>query len=191
MFESTRPARREGVDLESLALTCSNCGAPLSVPKGVELFTCAHCQSQLSLQTASGVYFTSVLNELGGSVGRVADEVKLLRLQGELSEHERAWEQQRERLKVRDGEEPARVPTRGNVLFSMVPEYLFCLLVAAVFWFQGNQTLAVVGGLALCGAFSLVGLGKLSKARDYQQAHREYTAKKSEILKEMRELKAG
>ena len=150
----------EGEKLKLLALTCSNCGAPVSIPSGVEFFTCSHCHSKLSLQKSGGAYITAVLQEIDGRTDRLENEVRLLRLRDELHEHERRWERERPRHMIRDGQGRMIVP-RPLGARVLVVYVLLVGIVGVVTLSQGLGLIwAAVGGLLACVATFLFSLGR-------------------------------
>ena len=174
--------------METLALTCSNCGAPISIPRGVDFLTCSHCQSQLIVKETDGAIFTSVLQEIDERTGRVEDELQFLRLRDELREHERFWEKSRERHMIKGQHGHLRVPSKlESVVVAVIAVGVF--LFSLIMFFR--EPVALLVGVLLSVAAWLLSLYLSNKVKAYQRAYEHYRSKRARINREIRELKAS
>jgi len=129
--------------MKTSCVSCQGCGAALTVTETIRYATCSHCGARLEVMRDATVIHTRVMREPVAQIGGIRDEVRLLRLQGELERYDRAWEIQRLREKIGDDVDLSFVPFIGVFGLIMVP-----LVVVAVNSSAGGP---VVGGFLLMG----------------------------------------
>src|SRR5262245_6916663 len=102
------------MQLESLL--CNHCGAPLQVPPDANFVICASCGSQLAVKRTPTVVYTEVLRKLDQRTRQMAADLRDLRLQSELEQVDREWEDERQQYLARSRSGWAREPTRGGAV---------------------------------------------------------------------------
>ncbi|MEO6788075.1 MAG: hypothetical protein ABI318_18270 [Chthoniobacteraceae bacterium] len=88
--------------MELLSVRCNHCGAPLQIPADARFVTCMYCRSELTVQRTEGSISTEVLQRIEQKTDRMADDLGVLRIQGQLEILDREWQMKRETMLVRN-----------------------------------------------------------------------------------------
>ena len=137
--------------MELIAVRCNHCGAPLQMPADAQFVTCMFCKSELSVQRSEGAISTALLQGISEKTDRIADDLGVLRVQGELELLDREWQMKRETLLVRN-RRGILVEPKGQMIL------IGCLVVFFASPFIGWTIGAVMpnGNLAMIIGFFLV-----------------------------------
>lgn len=170
-------------------VTCSACGAPLSIPDNAEYVACRYCQAQLHVQRSQSVVFTEVLQSLQKQTERLADNTEVLRLQNEIAMLDREWEQKTADLMVRGKHGRVSVPDKTSAIVGGVFLTLFGL-----FWTV--MAGAIFPPMALFGIlfiiFGVMNCMRIhSNAERYELLQASHDRKRRDLKSRLREIDRG
>lgn len=155
--------------METVAINCNHCGAPIEVSPRTRFVTCAHCGSPLAVHRGEGSVYTERLEEIDRRTANIEDRtteiqdrVERLSLQAELEELDRDWERERERYMVTDSEGRTTEPSSANAALGLVAAVVFGIIALVMFASFGSSTRGMLGSgprlpSAASGSFSGTG----------------------------------
>ena len=161
------------------------------MPEGTKYVTCAYCASRLAVQQSGNAVYTQVLETLEKKTEQIAQDVGVLKLQGELEDLDRHWAAERESLMItKQGQR--EVPTAsGNVVgFGIMIGFGVLWTIMAVAITSGSP-FPVVGvifplfGVLFIGAGIAGFIYAQQKARQYERAERDYQARRRQLQREI------
>ncbi|MAG93808.1 MAG: hypothetical protein CMJ48_08680 [Planctomycetaceae bacterium] len=161
-------------------LTCNSCGAPLEVPESANFVTCNHCSTRLAIRRTDSTSFTEELEQLSGQTEELAEQVRVLTRQNQVTELDRNWDRQKERYMVTNKHGVKRLPTETGALFGGIVGGVIGI-VAVGFGASGGGAGPVVVGLAMIVFALFAGFSGYAKARNYRSAQRRYRRRRTEL----------
>lgn len=99
--------------METLNVSCNQCGAPLEVPRGTRFLTCNYCSARLEVHQSESASYTSVLEAIQEQTNRMAQDLGAIRLQHELEQLDRQWALEREQYLSRRKDGTTSEPGSG------------------------------------------------------------------------------
>jgi predicted phage tail protein len=163
------------------------------VPDTAQFVTCNHCATQLRIQRTSDVTFTEQLDRLAQQTEQLSERINELSAQNEVAAIDREWELERENYMVTDKNKGRHIPTRaGSLTGGIVVTVFGCFWTAMAFGITSFMPFPVVGTIfPLFGVvFVIFGIvttiSAYSKAEAYEDAHRRYQRRRSELLNQDR-----
>ena len=175
------------MDLERLS--CGSCGASLDVPAGVQYVNCRHCGSSLKVQRTESVAFTEVQQTLQEHSDRLEVNTEILRLQGQLAQLDRDWDQRSASLMDHGKDGSASVPSKVSAVFTgifMSGLGLLAIIMAA--GSNGGAAPAAWLGVLLIFIAITMSIGAYSKAETYETLQSEYDRNRSQLMARLRML---
>jgi len=174
--------------MKLLTLSCNECGAPLEVPEGTRFVTCGYCSARLAVQRTASTFYTEVLEKIGQSTEKLAQDVEILKLQNELERLDREWSGEREQHMV-SGKHGRHEPGAGDVIGPMIATIVGLVVIVATLS-SGAPGVALFGLL-----FIIIGIGvaiaNAGKASAYSQAREEYERRRHQLLIRLREQESA
>lgn len=156
------------------ALTCSQCGAPLSVPLAVNFVTCNHCGVQLVVRREESASYTEKLADIDRRTEQLAEQVAQLAYREKIQNLERAWEAECARYMVNHKDGTSSVPCRDKSISDGIAIGAVGLFLALfVFGGAGVHPLLLVP-LLFVGCGFAVAVSGCKRADDYQVAYQRY-----------------
>ena len=177
--------------MSTLALTCSQCAAPLEVPAGTRFLTCSYCNARLTVQHSGNAVYTEVLQEIRERTEQIAEDVEAIKQQQEIEQLDRWWETEQQRFMI-SSKHGQRLPEAGGgLLVGTVVAVVF-----GIFWMMmafnmtANSPFPRGGGTDFFPLFGLVfvigAIGNyvwmLGKSAEYRDALRDYQERRHAIL---------
>jgi LSD1 subclass zinc finger protein len=171
-------------------ILCSQCGAPLTVPPGVNYVTCNQCQASLAVRRESSATYTEVVEKLARQTEELSAHLADLRYEQQLERLDREWQIERDDLLV--------TGRRGGKYRPSFVAGAISILVGGgfgLFWTMmafGMANAGPGGGMAaIFPIFGLVfiilaigsGLSMIVKAQRYAQAEHRYRQRRAELEK--------
>ena len=172
--------------MELIAVRCNHCGAPLQIPADAQFVTCMFCKSELSVQRSEGAISTALLQGLSQKTDRIADDLGVLRVQGELELLDREWQMKRETLLVRNRRGILVEPKGRMILVGCLAVFFGAPLVG---WVIGavmpDQNLAVVTGFFLVAFLVIRWMRTQRQLSPYRVALGEYERRHAELMQRL------
>jgi hypothetical protein len=173
--------------MDTISVSCNNCGAPLEVVGSTRFLTCNHCGSRLELHRTGSATYTAVLENIEQHASQIAEDVAAIRVQNELERLDRQWALERETLVMHGQDGRPTEPASGGA--GMLVGGLFVGLFVVVCIGMGVSMLSFAAawrGPNGPGLFALVPLGMavlvvvafLANVLNQGQKSRHYTEKK-------------
>ncbi|MGA0868549.1 MAG: hypothetical protein ACO3UM_06430, partial [Planctomycetota bacterium] len=106
--------------METQAISCNHCGAPLQVPSSTRFVTCGHCGSQLRIERSKDAIFTEVLEDMRATQTEMAADLETLRLQNELERIDREWDRESHRYEIVGNDGRRSTPGTGSSLAAIL-----------------------------------------------------------------------
>ena len=170
--------------MNSVSVSCNNCGAALNVINKTKFVTCNYCKSQLKVQSSGETYYTEILDEIKD----VADDVETIKLQNKLERLDREWEMKRRSFMVRDNDGHERIPTAGGSaaggIVAVVGGIIWMVFTASM---PGAPAIFPLFGLVFIAVGVIGSFSNGSKATDYQTAKQQYDAKRRQLLNQLKD----
>lgn len=172
------------MDLERI--TCSACGANLSIPDGAPFVNCRHCGASLQVQRTDSVVFTEVREAIQETSNRLDQTTQILRLQGRLTQLDRDWDEQSKSLMMQGKSGDSYVPSKLQSIFVLLAGIGF-----GSFWLMNVPRVhAPVDisrfGFLIIGAGIAMGIWTYVKAHMYTSSEEEYLQKRAKLVAELR-----
>lgn len=173
--------------MELISVRCNHCGAPLQIPAEARFVTCMYCKSELTVQRNEGAISTEVLQRIEQKTDRMADNLGVLRLQGELELLDREWQMKRETMLVRDRRGKLVEPGGSSKLagcaiaFLMAPIIMLASIGSA---FSSNNSVAPVLIFALVIGV-MINIARRKKRSPYKLALAEYEQRRAGLLEQL------
>ena len=84
--------------MNSLALQCQNCSAPLDVPISARYVTCSHCGTQLAVKHSGSAAYTETLDQIDHRTERMARQLDQLHEQQTVQALDQQWDIDRQQF---------------------------------------------------------------------------------------------
>lgn len=169
-----------------LALTCDHCGAPLEVPKQVSHFTCAYCETPLTVQHQGGAIFTATMEGIEKNTRAIAEDVDVIRAHHDLERLDQEWSEYRERY-VRGSGLMVVPSTRGVVLMAIAMTIVGATLFVGILAFEMPSIVAVLFAIVYPIGAILVGIGAYANGRAFTKEFRAYRNRRRAIMQRLRD----
>ena len=166
--------------METVALTCNNCGASLEVQESIRFVTCNYCKSRLEIKRSESACFTQVLEEVRDDVHDMAEDLETIRLQNELERIDREWDMEREgyMIHTKHGKvSPESGGGAGAIIGGIIA------IVFGIFWISMTSKMGAPGifplfGLVFIGIAVVSIASGASKSQTYSSAKQKYQARR-------------
>ncbi|MEN6496033.1 MAG: hypothetical protein ABFD16_17260 [Thermoguttaceae bacterium] len=177
--------------METLNVSCNQCGAPLEVPRGTRFLTCNYCSARLEVHQSESASYTSVLEAIQEQTARMAQELGAIRLQNELEQLDRQWTIERTQYLVRQKNGTTSEP--GVSVAGLLFVCLFTLFFVTVTGGIGVSAvvLGAPGILAFVAfamavfavvAFVSILVSSIQRVTQYAEARRQYENRRAKLL---------
>lgn len=176
--------------METQAISCNHCGAPLQVQPTTRFVTCGHCGSQLRVERSKDAIFTEVLEDLRATQSEMAADLETLRLQNELERIDREWERESRRYEIVSQDGRRSTPGTGSSVSAILGGGVAVLFL--IFWINkssemGAPSVFPLFGIAMLAAVVFGILRTLGKSNAYAEAERKHMQKRRQLLAQLRE----
>jgi hypothetical protein len=173
--------------MELLPVRCNHCGASLKISGDARFVTCAYCKSELTVMRNEGAISTEVLQRIEQKTDRMADNLDVIRIQGELDLLDREWQMKRETMLVRDRRgkliEPVGTSTLAGCAIAVVLAPIFSLLSIGSAFFKDNSV-AVILTLMIV-TIVIVNLARGKRRSPYKIALADYERRRARLMDQM------
>jgi len=168
------------VSMETISLTCNNCGAPLRVPDSAKFVTCNHCDAQLAIHRNANATFTEQLDKIAETTDQLADAVTQLTRQNEIARIDREWAMEKQDYMITGKHGHRHLPNEVSSVIGGVVAVGF-----GIFWTIATASSSAPGFFPLFGVlFVCIGIGVsihgFVKAQGYREAQRRYRRRRME-----------
>jgi hypothetical protein len=170
-------------------LCCQGCGADLEVAEGIRFVTCNYCGARMEIVHDATTTHSRVLDKIEKTTGEMAGDLKVIRLQNELEQLDREWEQERSRFLTRDKNGNASEPSPAAAIVGGVLAIGF-----GIFWISTASSMGAPGIFPLFGlvfiGFVLFGIiSSLSKSQGLRSSEEQYRTRRVRMLAEIERVK--
>lgn len=167
--------------MKVLNIACNNCGGPLEVPRKVRYLTCSFCDSRLEVQKSGSAYYTNVLE----AVQDIRHDVETLKLQNQLSQIDRKWDQERSTMMVRGQHGHSSIPSQfGAIAFMILPIIFLGLVFSFIPMSELGGSSGIFFVLPVVVAVAL-GFWHFNKAKRYEERKRHYQQRRRKLMREL------
>ena len=170
-------------------LCCQGCGADLVVDEGIRFVTCNYCGARLEIVRDTTTTHSRMLDQIEKRTGEMAGDLKVIRLQNELEQLDREWEQDRSKFLTRDKNGNVSEPSPvGAVVGGLIA------IVFGVFWMGATSSMGAPGifplfGLVFIGLAIFGIVSSTAKANNLRSGESSYQAKRSQLLSALERAK--
>ena len=176
--------------METQAISCNHCGAPLQVQATTRFVTCGHCGSNLRIERSKDAIFTEVLEDLRTTQSEMAADLETLRLQNELERIDREWERESRRYEIVSENGRRSTPGTGSSIAAVLGGG--AAVVFVIFWIKMSAEMGAPAVFPLFGIAMLIAvvfgiLRTLGKSNAYAEAERKHLKKRRQLLAQLRE----
>jgi uncharacterized Zn finger protein (UPF0148 family) len=176
--------------METQAIACNHCGAPLQVQSTTRFVTCGHCGSQLRIERSAGAVFTEVLEDLKATQSEMAADLETLRLQNELERIDREWDRESRRYEIVGRNGRRSTPGSGSSIAAVLGGGLAAVFV--IFWISRSTEMGAPAIFPLFGIAMLIAVvfgifRTLGKSNAYAEAERKHLRERRQLLSKLRE----
>ena len=166
---------------------CSQCGAPLDVPAGVQFVTCKQCGTALRVKHDATVAYTEVIDKLAKTTDQISDHLAALRHEQEIERLDREWDRESESL--------MSVSKRGETYVPTVASGVLAIVVGGgfgIFWTVMSASIGAPFFFPLFGVVFIVlaiglGLSNIDKAGKYKRAEEAYYRRREALEARLRD----
>jgi hypothetical protein len=173
------------------ALSCNQCGGPLSAPETANFVTCNHCSTQLAIRRTESATFTEQLGEIQSNQKQMMERLAQIERQNRLAQIDRDWERDRQKymttMKSGKQVEPNEV---GAVVMGVIAAGIGLFWTIQAFSINSRMPSGMGSGFfPFFGVlFILFGIGAaiygISQAKDYKAARRRYMRRRGDASSE-------
>jgi len=176
--------------LDTVSLSCNNCGAALTLPESARFVTCSYCKTQLEVKREGGAAFTEIREAVANIERDVADlkhDSRVRALRDELASIDSDWDDRRTALmeKSKDG---YVVPTEGGAIFLFA---LSIVLPVGIVVASGGPAHMILLSIAIFLGMGGFGLYYRERARRYEAAYASYRARRDDAESELAVAQSG
>lgn len=178
--------------VETLSVSCNQCGAPLEVPLGTRIVTCNYCSSRLEVHRSGSVSYTSTLEAIQEQTAQMAEDLGAIRLQNELEQLDRQWALEQDHYRRRRKDGTTTLPDTGSG--AMIAQGVFAVFFVIVAVGMGMSALSAgAPGLFALVPFGMAVVAIVAVIAAQQQAHqyadrlRQYEREREAILSQIRQ----
>ena len=164
--------------MKVLDLSCSNCGAPLEVPRKLRFVTCAFCNTRLEIQIDGAAAYTTTLDA-------IAQDIKTLKRQNEVAELDREWQASRSKYLVHSQRGGASVPSKtGSIagLCVIVPFGIFWTVMASKASNMGAPRIFPLFGLLFIALGIFTSIRSFNKAKAFERDRERYRRRRRDLM---------
>lgn len=170
-------------------LCCQGCGADLEVAEGIRFVTCNYCGARLEIVHDATTTHSRVLEKIEKATGEMAGDLKVIRLQNELEQLDREWDQERSQFLMRDKNGNASEPSPVGAIVGGVLAIGF-----GIFWISTTSSMGAPGIFPLFGlvfiGFALFGIiSSVNKSQGLRNGEEQYQARRGRLLSEIERVK--
>ena len=172
--------------MELISVRCNHCGAPLQIPGDARFVTCGYCKSELTVQRTEGAITTQVLEAISQKTDRMADDLGVIRIQGQIEILEREWQMKRETMLIRNRRGQLVEPRDMSVLAGCAIAFFAAPLVMALgvgALFHNRNSGAVIVFLVLAAV--AIHLIRMNRSSLYKVALAEYERRRAELMRQL------
>ncbi len=173
--------------MELISVRCNHCGAPLQIPAEARFVTCMYCKSELTVQRSDGAVCTEVLQRIEQKTDRMADNLGVLRIQGELELLDREWQMKREAMLIRDRRGKLVEPGGSSKLAGCAVGLLMVpvvMMLSIGSMFSSDKSIAPAVFLALVVGV-IINVARKKKLSPYKSALAEYEQRRAALLQQL------
>jgi DNA-directed RNA polymerase subunit RPC12/RpoP len=170
--------------METLAVRCNHCGAPLQVAEKTRFVTCQFCNSNLEVKRTDSSIFTEEVAKIAENTGKMAESLEVITVQNEIEKLDREMGvQQVAAPQKKGGLASGIVGAAFGVFFAVV-----CFLMASGFSSAGAGMFTIVPvGM---GIFGLVMAGMaLFGSVNHAAEHSKYQERREELERQLATLR--
>ena len=172
--------------MELLSVRCNHCGAPLQIPADARFVTCMYCRSELTVQRTEGSVSTEVLQRIEQKTDRMADNLGVIRLQGELELLDREWQMKREKMLVRNRRGELTEPRDMSVLAGCAIAFFLAPFIMALgagsFFHDRNSGAGIVVLIVAVVAIHFI---RANRRRPYKASLAEYEQRRAQLMQQL------
>lgn len=166
-------------------LCCQGCGADLEVDESIRFVNCNYCGARLEIVRDATTTHSRLLDQIEKRTGEMAEDLKVIRLQNDLEQLDREWEQERSRFLTRDKNGNASEPSSAGAVVGGV-----VIVVFGVFWMRMASSMHAPGFFPLFGllfiGMALFGIiSSLNKAQGLRSSESDYRRRRARLLSEI------
>lgn len=177
--------------METVALRCNHCGAPLEVGPATRFVTCQFCHSQLAVKHTGSAAYTEVIEQIAATTTQMAGNLKVIELQNELESLDREWADHRETYYVSGKHGHRSPPSRAGAIIGaviVVPFLIFWISTASS---MGAPAVFPIFGLVMGGFIIYQLFSTFQKAEGMDSAQAEHQAQRDRLLRQIAEARQG
>ncbi len=175
------------VMVDTIPVSCCNCGADLSVNRDQEYVTCSYCESSLALKQDEGSYHTELKEQLDEVAGRV-EEVEV---RTRLNELKREWRDRKKKFPnlAEDPKQSIRRLKRLAYLFFGVG--ILCVAVGLVLPFPIVQGILIGAGIVISLPGVYLFLRTIPKVYEIQKQKESFLEERDELEERLEQASPG
>lgn len=172
-------------------LCCQGCGADLEVDEGIRFVNCNYCGARLEIVHDATTTHSRLLDRIEKRTGEMAGDLKVIRLQNELEQLDREWEQDRSRFLTRDEHGNASEPSPVGAVVGGVLVIGF-----GIFWMSMASSMHAPGffpmfGLVFIGVALFGMISSMTKSQGLRSCETDYQRKRARLLSEIERTKGA
>jgi DNA-directed RNA polymerase subunit RPC12/RpoP len=175
--------------MELLSVRCNHCGAPLQIPADARFVTCTYCQSELTVQRNEGTICTEVLQRIEQKTDRMADNLDVIRIQGDIELLDREWQMKRETMLIRDRRgklvEPGGTSPLAGCAIAIFAAPLFMVMAVGSVFSKNNDAAPFLVLIVIAAV--VVSVAKKKKSSPYKTALAEYEQRRAVLMQQLGE----
>jgi DNA-directed RNA polymerase subunit RPC12/RpoP len=179
------------METQVVSVSCNHCGAPLEVPQGTHFVTCQHCGAKLQIHVSGGAAYTELLESIDGRTKQIAEDVAVLKRQGELERLDREWANERANYLVHDKKGNASLPGAAGSLIGAIIAGVFGVIWTTAAASSGAPWFFCLFGVVFVAAAVASGVNGMVKAGQYEQARRRYEFRRWRAMDSAGEKRSG
>jgi hypothetical protein len=180
---ASNPITGEGLRVDTVAVNCNSCGAPLEVGPGTNFVTCRHCGSRLALKRTATSSYTEVLENIDRKTDVIAARLEQLAKRDEIEQLDREWEHTRAKYLV-TSEDGQREPNATAGLTGAVMATVFGVIWTGFALSMDAPLVFPLFGLVFIGVGIVSGLSEGEKAARYRDAKVHYRRRRAALTSE-------
>lgn len=172
-------------------LCCQGCGADLEVDESIRFVSCNYCGARLEIIRDASTTHSKLLDQIERRTGEMAGDLKVIRLQNELEQLDREWSSERAKFLVTNKRGEVSEPSPVGAMIGGLIAVIF-----GIFWMVSAASMGAPGIFPLFGlvfvGFAVFGMiSSVNKSSSLKNGVSDYQSKRSRILAEIENAKAG
>ncbi|WP_009959996.1 hypothetical protein [Verrucomicrobium spinosum] len=177
--------------METVALRCNHCGAPLEVGPATRFVTCQFCHSQLAVKQTGSAAYTEVIEQIAATTSQMAGNLKVIELQNELERLDREWTDHRETFYVSGKNGHRSPPSPAGAVIGAVIGIPFLIFWISTATSMGAPAVFPIFGLVVAGFIAYQLFSNFQKAQGMESAKAEYQAQRDRLLRQIADARQG